>query len=692
MSVNNKLKKIDFTNGIRSVDIDNNFSTLTANISRERLRAAGCGIVEGFVLSHNATFTFQIGEGTLINDKGEELFIAASELNLDAPVVIAITETVSVDLQGQAVLKYRPYVNTKVGCLTDAWYQKNYPFDSQFVVLDASNVVDNIKIVSILDNTITLSASKWAGKSVQVNYHYTKDRMDSVLLNRTSGEYRIETGITSESPSMIDIVDYPTELAIGLARLTVGDEVVLTLEEGYRSLRKIYVNEHNTLYLNGKQYKEQPFVYFAEPSIKHEDDLWYDRDTNYLYIWRQVNGDWGWSIVNDASVIPYRVDYIFSPENNPTDLQTFRFPDDHPDLRFMPKTAALEIVIDNSPLMTDQYEEISETVGKDYLSVGIGFKLKDSLERATHVGVRVLHCVRTAPLRETFQRAAVFVNENYHYQNLTDTTRIYSTEVPYVIGENQLTVFLDGVRLEPGVDFAELNLDNSAVVAADRGKMSQSFTVIGTVYTGQRVSYRLERWVWSFDHLDQLVHEIEQTANDAKTEADAASTKVTTLEKNVDDRLDTLEKDVTQLQGSGLGTILTTSSSIGVENLSSNVREGLVSGPVYIVLNAIEVNTLEGLTASDYMVVYYQVVDTKVSSEVFDGGGASSTLADDSGLDGGNAKTVDNRHEDKSISRVLIFGDDYEVVTLNYKTTLTLSSHLVSYDTNLYVTGIHLGR
>ena len=653
--IDNRLRNIDFVNGIRGGDINYNFKTIDDAIARERLRAAGMGIVEGFALSSPSQFVVGVGEGVLVSDQGKELFVAATEIATEPPVTIDCVETVAVNEQGEFVLKFRPYSSLKVGCLTDEWYQSHYPIDAEFLIVDAENIATRIKAVRIFENTITLNAAKWAGQNVRVSYKYTQNSMDSLMLNRSTSQYRLEKGITSTSPSHVDIVDYPEWLAIGLVELIVGDNVEVRLSEGYRGLRKVYVNGHNVLYLNGKPYREQPFIHFIEPEEPYENALWYSHQENFLYIWKQMDGDWGWVIVNDASVVPYRAVIMFSPEECPEDLQTFYWPEDRTDMRYIPNINSLEILIDNIPLMSDQIEEITTAKDKTYLTVGVGFKLKDKLERATHVEVRALHCVRSAPLRETFQRAAVFVKENFVFHHAFNTAQSFETDIPYVIGENQLSVFVNGLRLEPEIDYQELTPGGNIAILADKGVMTTQFKVIKALEAGDRVSHRIERWVWSFDHLDQLVHEIEDTADDAKAKALATKTELDNFAMNTELEIADLRDDIADLDGrtQDMDQYIKNDAVLTIDNLDSNVRAGLVGIPVYLSKPAGATATLNGLKRTDFVQVFYQSA---------------------------------------AQSRILVADSEYSLNGDGDSCILVLSNDLVSSEASLYITGIHFGR
>ena len=138
-------------------------------------------------------------------------------------------------------------------------------------------------------------------------------------------------------------------------------------------------------------YKKPKFIYFEEPENPEKNDLWYDSETNTIYIWKETDGDFGWVAINDFSTLALRDKKIWTIEDFPEDAQTFMFNDDETNLFYVPDTSALEIIIDNVPLMSDQFDEIIIKSDKDYLSNGRGFRLKDPLDRPTYVECIVHH-------------------------------------------------------------------------------------------------------------------------------------------------------------------------------------------------------------------------------------------------------------------------------------------------------------
>ena len=87
-----KLQKVDFSKGIRSTEIDNNFNVMQNQINDERVNVAGSGISSGlnFLLKD---FTLTITEGSLIDKKGEEINIGQTVFEIEKPMLISKLET-----------------------------------------------------------------------------------------------------------------------------------------------------------------------------------------------------------------------------------------------------------------------------------------------------------------------------------------------------------------------------------------------------------------------------------------------------------------------------------------------------------------------------------------------------------------------------------------------------------------------
>ena len=87
--MDNKLKLIDFSKGIKSAEVMYNDTVLQEQINRERLSIAGTGINSGFDMKLD-NFTLTITDGTLVDNTGSEEYIDGKmelrDLNMNARI------------------------------------------------------------------------------------------------------------------------------------------------------------------------------------------------------------------------------------------------------------------------------------------------------------------------------------------------------------------------------------------------------------------------------------------------------------------------------------------------------------------------------------------------------------------------------------------------------------------------------
>lgn len=657
--MSNKIKRLDFTGGIRANDIQHNFDVLDDQLKRERARIGGYGIVEGFEVEVLSSTQVRIGEGVIINKKGEEVIIPERIAFIDHPEyaehkLVTIQEALTVNEAGEVELPYIPYSNERKGHFDTNYYQTNYPaVNDELLIRSAQNPDLKIRAIRVEGNVVTLDANAWGGKQVFVEYLHTKNRMDTILVN-AEGELKIEQGIISTSPSHVNLERYDGFFVIAIIEVIVGKQVTLVAHEDHRTYRKVYVDEQNRLYLNGKLYKESQIVHFVEPDPPYLHALWYDGESNKLFIWKDKDGTLGWVNINQETHIPVKEVKIFSPEEFPEDGQTFLFDDEEVNLRFIPDHNQLEIIIDNSPLMSDQYEEVIDPEAREYVNAGIGFKLKDPLDRATYVEVRVLHSVHINPLRRTFQRTATFVDESFYYHSALNTAKVFDTEVPYVIGEGQLEVFLDGLKLENGLEFEEILEADMAANPAHRGRTSKVFRVLKAIKAGQKVSYRITRNIYSYDHLDGWVDEIEKKADQALEETEELRQNMKTMDRNIQSKFDTVDDNIVKMaeQLSKQSEFVKKTDKLSKNNMPDIVNNNLFAGSFSEVRPAESTTTIRDMKLSDFLLVFY-------------------------------VGSTDNR--------VLLKDIDYVVQQSGKDLLLVLSSPLVDPSRSIYITGIKFG-
>ena len=658
--MNNKLIKLDFTNGIRADDIQYNFDIMQRQADRERARIGGFGIVEGFEVEVLSDTQVRVKQGILINEKGEELIIPEKLIPIAPPEpqvreLLKSDEAIEVDANGQIKLPHKPYSRTKRGYFNTTFYQDNYP-TTELIISDANNPSERIRAIRVEGNLITLDANIWAGKKVLVKYEYAFNRLDAIVIDE-SGNYPENPvrGTMSTSPSHVDLEQFKGHFIIAIIEVVVGEQNSLKAHDDYKTFRKVYVDRNNRLFLNGKLYKESQFVYFEMPKDPQINDLWYDSKNNKLNIWKDQDGTVGWVTINEERHIPIKEVRIYTPEENPEDLQTFRFGEEELNLRFVPGHNQLEVIIDNAPLMSDQFDEIIDPTATEYVNSGVGFKLKNPLDKATYVEVRVLHSVQITPLRETFQRSAIFVNESFVFHSSSNTAQLYFTDAPYIIGENQLEVFVDGVKLEKDLEFIEvLHADNPVKDPENIGKSSNVYKVLKEIEPGQKVSYRITKNVYTYDHLDALMNDIEAKADTALEEIDKIKEEIDAMDQSVTSKFNTIDNNIVQIaqQLGEQDNYLKKTDELTVKNMPQIVLDGIFGSSFTITEPAESIIAIPKTKLTDFMLVFY------VSP---------------------------------SLNRVLLKDIDYVLQAEGEDLFLMLNSELVDSANTIYIAGIRFG-
>lgn len=664
--IDNHLKIIDFSEAIRQAPLNFNYQVIKGWVDRERLRLGGYGLCEGFDLSYDGNFGVTIGEGCLINHYGEEVMTPEYKIVFDAPPYETITETVTVGEEGKIILKYAPYSPSLQGLIVlNAEHSQDYEQDELQILEPASSVIAAYPI-RIDGKTVTVS-DRLVGQNVDIKYFYCDDRIDAIMIDEEAVFY-YEQGINATSPSAADI-DLKGRFLIAFVHWIISETIDVEFIIDDRTYRRVYVDHYNRLYLNGKFYKESKFIYFVEPENPEENDVWYDIDNNVLCVWEKTGGVWGWRIMNDFTNVPLRSFRAWIPQteeekatgksitrkNFPADAQTFLFDEDETNLRYIPGTNAIEIIIDQQLVMSDQFTEIIQPGTKEYLSSGIGFKLNEPLDRETVVQCIIHHTVKNAPLKNVFQRAAIFIDENFHAYSGTNTEQIFQTELPYVIGADQLEVFIDGSRLNKE-DFSEMTNSRNIATSSDNDKTTLYFKVKKSLQEGQIVTYKISRYVWSYDQLNSMMEEIESKANQGISDCEKLQMEITNLSGNMNDVLDSLKQrlDKAEARLKELEDVRTSDKKIEMNDLDADVRSSLVRSQGQYMFNASNTdNEIPDCTEKDCVFIICLNPDEVVP---------------------------------------LIPGQDYTLSYENDQAAIDLESEWMSPDNNLFVNVIRIGR
>ena len=651
------LTDLDFSAGIRAEYINNNFNLIKDWITRERKRIGGWGLVEGFDMSANPNeMTVTVAEGIMVNTDGEELKIPETTFSVKDLEPIKYSETVLVPEDGIIYLQQRPYSVSERGYFHFArnTSSKQYPLEDEFSIKDVSS--DASIYVAQIDHKMVYVNKEYAGHKLEINYYTNSNRIDSVLLMK-DGSYKYEVNIASSSPSHVDLGDYDNFYMIGAIYWNIDDCITASFYTDHRTYRKVYVDEQNRLWLNGELYKAAKFIYFEEPEEPKTNDIWYDGDSNTLMTWKEKDGTYGWVVMNDTSSIEVRETKIFYPgtADYPEDLQSFRFKDDEVNLWFVPGQRCLEIIIDNVPVMSDQYTEFidNKVTDKKYTALGRGFDLKDPLDRATPVEVVIKHAVRAKPVKETFQRAAIFIDENYDHYSTINTSKVIEAPSTYAVGDQQLEVYLDGKRLTRNLDFVEMVDDQTDASASDKGKLSRFYRLTCDVKDGQQINTKISKYVWSFDQLDSMIHDIETVANEAHANAKKNTENMTRFSANVQERFEAVDEhfEKTEEKLDTLKQYQKKTDKVPYSNLPDEIKSKVFSGKISQVFDATGVIQLEA-KETDVIFVNYM---------------------------------------SEEMNRILMEGTEYTVVSSENKLTIMLEPYLMSEGAQVYVTGFKVG-
>lgn len=284
-------------------------------------------------------------------------------------------------------------------------------------------------------------------------------------------------------------------------------------------------------------------------------------------------------------------------ENNyPYKYQYFIF-DKIKDLNmlFTPGKHELSLMVNQVPLHADQFDEITvydlftglfpetvveamkkhygwntvtlENLNSDYENMGIGFKLKQPLDvdiaeednGATDLYVEAIveRRVNDGPLKRKLQRSASFSTE----KTITleaEQLDIVIDEGYYRYDENQLEVYIDGVRLIKNVDFFEgtdLNPDNiidgdgnvTSLPQRRKGARSKQFS-LSTARPNSKLTYRTTTNIYSYDHVTDLLEDMDYNAQTAVKQVDELYTKTVYMQENLDNSLNELRQEIQDIK------------------------------------------------------------------------------------------------------------------------------------------------
>ena len=629
-----ELNTLNFSLGIRAKEINDNFDLIRYWIEAERLRIGGWGLVEGFELTKDIqrystaegwkywNATIHVGAGILINEQGQEVHVAEHTENCMPPRYTPVREVVKADAYGLLNIKYPVYSKSFHHVAYYIPEEDQQELDPGEIVIKIRDTETQLGLYTdiewIAGNQIKLT-SNWANQEFDLAYDYSDDRIDGIFVKHDGSRYIMELGIISTSPSEEKVQDYLTNgwYLVGFAYWHIGREVDVEFFTADRTLRRVYVNKNNILYLNGKPYSEKTVIYFEEPDPPQENDLWYDVEREILYIWRPRNGKYQWIPVNDLARTITNT-YTFHKNENPEDLQTFLF-ESCPELNFMPGRNQLMIIIDQVVIMQDQYDELYSEGGENHYS-GYGFRLKYPLERPSIVEVRVQHSLNTRYDEEDmFQHNWLFREEGEYVVADTDTGVLYDMKCTYASGQKETEIYKNGLRLMPGVHYAEVRYEDEQD-ADEEGQQCGYIRLLQPPEIGDVISFRVLRQVTGFADLKAAFHDYETRLMECEQalfnpiEADTGVDQplIAGIKQNIGDlqahvtnilaRLADAEDTVTSMEDNKMDT-----DTVFDENyLDNTVRKGIINGKIEMNLQTNSSSIfLEDVSPDDFLTIAY---------------------------------------------------------------------------------------
>lgn len=739
----NKLKLINFSNGIKQDEIQYNFNVVQKEINQERRSVSGAGISNGLNFELN-NFKLKINKGNLITNDGEEVFIDETIIDIEKPILIernALFQTVDED--NRIFLQEKPYALNRETSSDNISIEK-----SGVVAILCENENIKLSIANINNNVITLNDyPDLKEKKVNIFYNITYKRRDVLFIDKN---YKLQyrQGITSPSPSIPEVSKDEYSYMLGYLEIDghykMDDNKIIAnvkFIKDFKSMRNVYTDENNKLYLCGIPFESLKTIHVIEPKDPEEFSLWYDSFSNELKIWRHtdysefvdaitftssnpnhlqifdtnvkykynknqlliyLNGKelknnidyveapdltdlqkedsslWTkqfkllvklqkgdvitykitrydgyaeWVGANNKSFINVKEKYIWTPKyisylvfSCENDLQHFFFDSKmNRNMLFTPKKNCLDIMINQVPLHSDQFDELTindALIGKDstfirkqlvnyynykndfdasklaeeYENIGIGFKLGAQLEKKNcYIEATVTHRVNSNPIAKRFQRTATFVAEDSVIYNKYIQTKdgseyqepIFTCSSPYRYKENQLEVFLNGKRLDSKIDFIELATEEN-----DKGCNLFKFKILTEIKDKDRISYKITSTVYSYDHVEKLlsgvenkisnIHTLVQDFNNSFKEINEKVNKYTSEINNHIELLENIETNIDS-------KFIHSDTKINKDNLNEELFKGIAKNCINEILTINkekeQINVTNICSQNDFVVI-----------------------------------------------------------------------------------------
>lgn len=349
------IKLIDFSEGIRSEEINQNFKALQNQINRERRNVGGAGIASGLEITpivNMNEFAIEISEASIISNEGEEIHIPKKKINIEYPKLAKEIEYLTCNASNQVTLKHVPYsADRKCSVETSNIFTPNLS-GINIKYRDSIAEDDYIRVRAIAYKTAFLSGI--TKRDIVITYYYTAKRIDTVYIDKND-EVKIISSTTSSSPSLMLPSDYKYLIAFleidGMYLDKEGRRYAnIEVRQDLRNIRNIYTDNTGELWLCGTPFKDLQVIHLIEPVDPKENTMWYDSFTNQLKVWKATD-----SLVY-MNTYKVTTDYSDNPDvakDYPTDMY------------YYVGKNQLEVYVNDSKLDSEQFAEIVNGVPAD---------------------------------------------------------------------------------------------------------------------------------------------------------------------------------------------------------------------------------------------------------------------------------------------------------------------------------------
>lgn len=551
------LKRIDFSDGIRSDNIQYNFEDLQSQINYDRSFIVGPGIAKGLNIDvDEQNYIVTISDGTIIDPDGEIIDVEGKKYEIDLPS--NIMQTIIKDMtvkDNKITLTDIPYATN--GRYIAAIDDKLNDYHNDIVVsTPTGSEITDYKIESTQPNVLVFNNIS-DDTILTIQYYIAYNIIFTIYIN-TENKIQVCRSISSTSPSEYGLSDFKYKLGNIFVRSNVNGYTTISKIQDMSDRVNIYTDEDGNLYINGKPFSSITNIYLYCPSNPKENDIWYNGEygNNQLLVYRIIDGIGGWYPISTYTYVLHNKSKLWSPLDelsyNADTMHPsyFLFKDTEKDLYFEPKTESLKVVVDNTVLHSDQFEEITardvynifqtnsdESLVKYITACGynksklqsllyqtdnsgniigekddtcIGFKMIEPFTyrftltdyaKGPYVEAIVTQSYLTPSLKRKTERVSTYVSEvtiTPESQNVAydegNHFYVVTTDSNYLYNENQLEVFINGVKLIKNVDYSEVMMSLSS-------KESNRFIITKSIGVSDYITYRINTNVYSYDEL-----------------------------------------------------------------------------------------------------------------------------------------------------------------------------------------------